>query len=586
MIFFKKHINIFIFSILAGIAFFVFYKTLFFGFFSDDYHFLYITATQDSVWKYLFTNNVGEAVGGSYGPMLNIFFTIQYKLFGSHAFWYHAVTLISYVVTAFVIYLFSTRISKNKLVGFFSAVLFIFLHNHVEAISWIAVQTHIFATLFFMLGLYLYYVYVLEHRKWFYALAFIIMTISIFTKESAIMFLPILFLIEIFFCKSSRRNSPPAPLCSTERSQRSLQKRGEKEVVPPSLSQERGLGGELHVRVLRMIPFALMIIIFLVARFSVVGYVAGYYANQDAGLDLLTKAKMFVELSVNMIFSWPLRTLMSEWFFDHKIILGLCGLLILFVTHFASKKYRKQLWFLLLSYGLASLPFIFLMYNPFNDSGERYAYLVSIFFVMYVSLLLYGIFEKVTYGRIYFSILMIIFISFSYVQLSPKLGHWQAAGDVRDAIFNQFSLHDFKNNDFIVFVGLPDNMEGAEVMRNAIWEALYFESNLGYISGERLPFYIEPKREDVFKSVLTIEKKTENIVRLVPIKENDRVFTGFRTFEFPLVHTQMDNFQIYGNSGTGVTMTFDQDELEKYREQGKEVVLAYFDGKEMNFIRL
>lgn len=574
---FKRFINLYIFILLSAIALLVFYKTLFFGFFSDDYHFLYITATQDSVWKYLFTNNIGETFGGSYGPLLNIFFTIQYKLFGSHAFWYHVVTLISYIVTAFVIYLFSTRISENKLVGFFSAILFLFLHNHVEAISWVAVQTHVFATLFFMLGLYVYYVYVVENKKWYYALSFIMMTISIFIKESAIMFLPILFLVELFFCKSPRRNSPPAPL---------LQKRGEKDVAPPSLSQERGWGGELRVRVLRMIPFALMVITFLLLRFSVVGYVVGYYANQDAGFDLISKIKMFVELSTNMIFSWPLRTLMSEWFFDHKIILGLCGLLILYITHFATKKYRKELWFLLLSYGLVSIPFVFLMYNPFNDSGERYTYLVSIFFVMYISLLLYGIFEKVTYGYICFISLICVLVAFSYIQLAPKLDNWQTAEELRDTIFKQFSLHEFKDNAFIVFVGLPDNVQGAEVMRNAIREALYFETNLGYIEGERLPFYIEPKKEDVFKPVLIIEKKSENIFRLVPKEKNGRVFTGFRTFEFPLVNTQMDQFQIYGNSGTGVTMTFSVEELEAYKEQGKEVVLAYFDGKEMYFLSL
>ena len=44
------------------------------GFLSDDYHSLWVTTHQSSVWHYFLTNIIGTRVGSAYGPIFNLFF--------------------------------------------------------------------------------------------------------------------------------------------------------------------------------------------------------------------------------------------------------------------------------------------------------------------------------------------------------------------------------------------------------------------------------------------------------------------------------------------------------------------------------
>ncbi|OGH90870.1 MAG: hypothetical protein A2479_03870 [Candidatus Magasanikbacteria bacterium RIFOXYC2_FULL_39_8] len=551
-----KKQNIFVFLLLCCITFILWMPTLKLGFFSDDYHFLYVTSLQDNVWNYFVTNNVGEATGGSYGPIFNILFTLQYYVFHTWAFGFHVVTLLVYVLTAYMIYRFVYEIVGKKLIGFVSAFLFITLHNHVEAVSWVAVQPHIWATFFFVLGIYAYYIFVLKHSRIAYGVSLLSLGLSLFTKETAIMFPLVLCLMELFFSK-----------------------------------YEILLKRIYHICI-RLIPYGIVGLSFLYLRYRIVGYVFGYYSGgQIEGTDffsyMIMRAKMFVEITTNMFVSSPYRQVVALWFGDHKVVLAIICVGILIMTHMVHRMYRKQLWFLLLSYICMSVPFLSLTYNSAHNGGERYAYVLSIFFVMYMTLLLKAITQDRRAGNIIYGAGIVILVCSSLAFLPQKLNAWNQSADVRDRIFDQITSHGYENTeivDYFVFAGLPDNVLGAECMRNAVKEALYFETPFGYISGERIPMYTIPHGiQDV--AYITY-KKEDTIYVLSPLNlYNGRIFTGFRTYTSDVVsQAYLGNFWVVDNSGESISVAFDAEDIQMYRDRGYYLTLVYFDGKDVQFV--
>ncbi|PLX26519.1 hypothetical protein C0581_04270 [Candidatus Parcubacteria bacterium] len=544
--------ELFIFLLLLGVTFLLWLPTLSFGFFSDDYHFLYITSQQTSVWKYFLTNNVGELSGGSYGPVLNVIFTLQYMLFEAEAFWYHVVSLLAYTGIAYTLYTLVKKITRKNTLGFVSGFLFLLLQNHVEAISWVAVQPHVFASLFFVLGLYLYYQFTSTKNVWRYIVSLLFFSLSIFTKETAIMFPCVLILVELFF--------------------------GDRGRFAPTVWRI----------VKRMIPVSLVFGLFLSLRYSIVGYVAGYYAQESLGFSLIPKIKMFVELTVSMFVSSPYRQIVSGWFFEHKTLLVLVIVGVFILTHYAHKNYRKVLWFLLSSYVVISIPFLSLVFNPSHDGGERYAFLLSFFGISYVATLIYALTKDRKAGNIIFLFCITIFAFSSLSMLNPKLNYWRVSAQTQNNIFEDIRAYDYENTefaDYILFVGLPDNISGAELMRNAVKEAIYFETDFGFISGERIPVYTEFDTVELGQKSIDIEKSDDQYTyHITPLKAGERAFTGFKEYSFNLGVVTLDNFIYEGHSGDRITIVFEGDKLEEFQGMGYVPVIAYFDGKNMQFV--
>ncbi|MFA6427797.1 MAG: hypothetical protein WCW16_05175 [Candidatus Magasanikbacteria bacterium] len=543
--------NILVFLLLLGVVFSLYYRSLFFGFLSDDYHFLYITSLQDSVLKYFNTNNVGEASGGSYGPVWNVLFTIEYLLFHLNAVFYHLVSLILYTLTAFIIYLWLTKLSHSKIIGFISSVLFIILPGHIESVSWIAVQPHVFATFFAVLALYFYYEFIETKKKNLLFVSVCAYVLSVFTKETAIMLPFVVLLMECFFGRWD------------------------------------GILGTFKRLVIRLLPFGLFTLLFVWLRYRIVGYVFGYYAGQGESIGLVAKLKTFVEIATSHVISYPYRQSVSEWFFRHDMlfvlsILAILGIMI-FVMH---KEYRKIAWFLLGAYVILSYPFLSLQLNPVNNEGERYGYFVSIFFVMWVGVVLYGVFIRVTYGKwITWGIVAVASIFLLY-QIPSKLHDYTLASRVRDQILDDFRSFNFKNNYYTLIVGLPDNVAGAPVFRNAIKEAVYLTSDRGFFLGERIPLYTELGKSRVGKNILALEQN-EYSYQLVPINNLDKsIFTGFATYKHELANFSMENFVRLGFKGEGITIDVRDDVLKTYTEQEKQIILAFFDGEKMNFFEV
>ncbi|MBI2436804.1 MAG: hypothetical protein HYV41_03635, partial [Candidatus Magasanikbacteria bacterium] len=272
--------------------------------------------------------------------------------------------------------------------------------------------------------------------------------------------------------------------------------------------------------------------------------------------------------------------------FRHEFIFVVCTTAILFLTHFVSRTHRRILWFLLLSYVCVAIPFTFLQFDPLTNSGERYAYTISVFFVLYLVMLIYVVLEKFSKRNVIFTGILFVLIAGSVIQLYSKIKIWHYAGQVRDTIISQVEAFKFGDTDYVVFFALPDNIEGAEVFRNAIQETIVIETDNGFVAGERIPMYLELTVDQIGKRLFELKESSQGVYTFSPDLPERRIFTGFYDYRTPLFRSRMDKFMAYGQSGTDIRLTIRPHVLELYKQQGKNVYLAYFDGEKMNFIEL
>ena len=250
------------------------------------------------------------------------------------------------------------------------------------------------------------------------------------------------------------------------------------------------------------------------------------------------------------------------------------------------RKYRKPLWFLLLSYVILSVPFLSLIFNPMHDGGERYTFLISLFGIAYFITLIFALTKDKKLGNIIFIGCITIFVLTSLSQLNPKLNTWKVSVHVRDTIFDDIREYNYENTeiaDHFVFVGLPDNIDGAESMRNAIKEAIYFETDFGFVSGERIPLYSEFNLTQLNRLDVTLEKSDDHTYVFTSVNEEE-IFTGFKEYKFNFGTAVLGNFVSQGHSGNSIILSFDKERLENYEATGYALVIVYFDGKNIQFV--
>ena len=545
-IFEKKNWYVFAGYFLLSLV--LFHKTIFLGFFSDDYHFLSVVFHTTDVARFFFLNNVGGDFGGSYGPVLVILWFLQYSFFGLAGWMYHVVLLAAYATTAFIVQKIAKICSGQVRVGVLAGVFFLLAQNHTSALAWVAVMPHVWATVFFVAALYGYLRYLRNEKGWWYVFALLMMVISLFTKESALLF-PC-----VFFC---------ADLC---------------------FSSVKGVFKRLVLATKRSVPFVFLVLIYLCIRHTIVGYVFGYYGSASGSVlskaftglfPLLSSyARMFTEITLSMFFGSPYRQKLLHFFTENLFWVLTIGFFSgVLVLTYLDKKTRRLCIFFSTSYVFITAPFVMLLFDQLSDSGERYGYISSVFFCVLFALLL----EQVFRYRYFFAYLLTgCCLFWLFLQHTNKLLVWEQSASIREQIIFDMKYAAISPKDYVLFIGLPDNVAGVELLRNGVFEMVALETDLGQVHGERVPLYVEPKK---------FEKKTA-IVELVALGENNfllgakesgehRYFTGFPKFRSDLGYFSLENFRHIDHSGTAIRFSLEGfDTLPDYDR----VVIAYYNG--------
>lgn len=204
---------------LAIVSAFVYLPTLDFGFVLDDHEQIELSQAQ-LTWRHLpnyFSNDVwgylqpDTVKGNYYRPIFMTWLMLNYELFGADPVLWHFSTVITHVIATLLVYFIARRLTGDAMIGGISALVFGVHPVHAEGVAWISAVTEpLFAIFFF--GAVLAHLRGREEGqarptlRW-EASAWMLFTLAIFTKETAIVLPALIGAYEWLF--------PPSPQAAT-----------------------------------------------------------------------------------------------------------------------------------------------------------------------------------------------------------------------------------------------------------------------------------------------------------------------------------------------------------------------------------
>lgn len=533
--------DVYIGLFLAVLVFGVYGRLLEGGFFSDDYDGLYTTGHQRGVWQYFFTNQLGVRGGHTYGPFLNLFFTIEYWLFGVQAMGFHAVNFLLHLATAWVVYLFARALTGEWWLGALSASWFAVMQSHTSVLAWVSGLTHLLATLLFLLSIYTYYVFVVSGRRGYYVAALVAALLSLLTKEIGISFLVVWLLIELLWGWEWKR-----------------------------------LFWSIKKTVVHFVLPVLLLGVYFLARWYATGYVLGYYGQHQLSVNGRAMVHMLIELTVNFFVSFPLRREVTLWLVSHLFLVSVValGLCVFLVWH--AQVWRRCVLFLIVSYVVAALPFLQLSFHSLHDGGERYTYLLSTFTAIALPLFLLIFFRRLRLPHMMVGFVMGALIASAIVIQQPKIERWQVGSRVVTNILDNARQGGVDHTAYTLFVGLPESVDGAEIFRNAIREAIALSGGISRPPGERILMNTMLTVANVDLPIVTVRQVATSTYTLNPSNSGERLFTGFPLVEHELATFQLANFRLSDHTGTHIMMTVHEEAIKKLRNAGQDVHVVYY----------
>lgn len=198
----------FIFTLLALIliTFITYINILPNQLFFDDEELIYkniYVQNLSNLPKYFTENMIAGAGKASnmYRPILLTSFAFDFAIWGNNPFGYHLTSILLHAVNSILIYVFIFKLFKKKTVAFLTAVLFIVHPVNSEAVIYASGRTDPLYT-FFALSSLVAFVSQLESKSYLwtkYTLSVVMFTLSLTSKESAII-VPLLLLLVAFIC--------------------------------------------------------------------------------------------------------------------------------------------------------------------------------------------------------------------------------------------------------------------------------------------------------------------------------------------------------------------------------------------------
>ncbi len=101
-----------------------------------------------------------------YRPGTKLYFLGMYAIFGLNNVFYHLSSVFMLFVTAAALFVITTKLLKSRLFGFITALLFLGVSSHYEAVFWVSAVGHLAASMFALVGL-LFFVLWKEYKKWY-----------------------------------------------------------------------------------------------------------------------------------------------------------------------------------------------------------------------------------------------------------------------------------------------------------------------------------------------------------------------------------------------------------------------------------
>jgi protein O-mannosyl-transferase len=132
----------------------------------------------------------------TYIPLTLLTFAVENHFVGEKPFLYHFDNLLLHMAVVSLIFLLAIRIGLPLRAAFLAAIVFAIHPMHVEAVAWASSRKDVLYSLFYLLALYSYWVYIDQGRKMFFILSLAFGVLSIFSKAMALSLPLVLFLFD------------------------------------------------------------------------------------------------------------------------------------------------------------------------------------------------------------------------------------------------------------------------------------------------------------------------------------------------------------------------------------------------------
>lgn len=334
----------------------------------------------------------GESTG-YYRPFARMSYVFDYIFWGLNPFGYHLNNILLHASTG-VSFFLVLRLLFSVRVSFVAALLFALHPIHVEAVTWITGRNNVLSGLFILLSFYCYVKFDREDeamkRKLLFLAMLLFLALSLLSKEFALMFPFLLFLYHL--CFNGKEGAP---------------------------QMERQI---LRRALVSSIPVFLVIGLYLYARHLVVG----------SSLKIHTPVLTYnVALSLKNYFGYVQTLLLpinlsttsfiptQEPLLNARGVLSIITLIIGTVACYYFYKKDRSMLFAIMFFFIFLLPVSnIIAFNPV-PVAERYAYTASMGFCLFVALFIERFLPK--YGRIVYSLLVIVSVFYSYQVINRNL---------------------------------------------------------------------------------------------------------------------------------------------------------------------
>jgi protein O-mannosyl-transferase len=343
------------YALIAVLAFGVYANSLGGGFVYDDSRQilmnpliqqpkLYAKALTSDVWA--FKGDGSVSASNYYRPTFIGWLILNFSVFGATPFGWHLMNVVLHIAVCLLILIFVGRLGFSSTVSFVLAAIFAVHPVHVENVSWISGSPDILLSLFFVSSLLFWLKYFQDGELPYILLALLFYALALGTKEVAMLLFPLYYLVYTAAGKT-----------------------------------EKGDGFGDRMLIAKVLPFAILSVLFFVIRLLVLGDIT--HPVEDAPpltqaiLSVPAVSLFYFRQSVVPIFlseNYPLRPLSTALSSEFLFSLIATAAVVIFVGRLCGRDQRRQLGALL--FLLPLLPALFIGAFPSEQIvHDRYLYL-------------------------------------------------------------------------------------------------------------------------------------------------------------------------------------------------------------------
>jgi hypothetical protein len=454
------------------------YRPVLFDFFAgDDFvHLIWLQqAVQhpDLIWRNFHTSWLDGTTTKFYRPLISVFMVSDYLLYNRNGFGFHLTNLLFHMTSVLFIFLICRHLGKKLVLEentslpslplsplaatvfwpFFAATLFGLYPLHTEAVSWITGRVDAIVTAFITGSFFFYLKSRQKPSRLYFFLSIMLMILGLMSKEMTITLPATFFLYELIF---------PQSKMLTKFNLVTMPKR-------------------LRLATLASLPFWILLVIYFVVRLLALGTLVGGY---DDSLFFISNPQAFIKTWLNglRLFAEPInhelvsarRKITKIW--DIYLVISALGAILAVSIN----KNCARLFFFLIGWLILCLAPVYKVFAISDDlQGSRLAYLATVplcmlftFFVIATTSSAYKLAGEKTIGvsMLIRNLLAMGFVAASFYLLTLNNQAWVYAGNESNAIRAGLSkLYEHIEGDpQVLFVGLPDQVHGAYICRNAL----------------------------------------------------------------------------------------------------------------------